>query len=156
MGLHHRGPWAQLHLERFKKGNNPSRFTLGKSFWEQHGEWIGRGREWGPGGEEGPGKGKGEDEVLGYPLRSGPGRCLLSAETEPPAAGRAYPGRSRWPLRAFQIPLVWERDPRCVRGKPCSAGETGNPPPCLPNAGRSCGSSVPAMALVSAMRGRTR
>lgn len=34
--LHREGPWAQLRLERFKKENNLSRFTLGKSFWEQH------------------------------------------------------------------------------------------------------------------------
>lgn len=45
MGLHREGPWAQLRLERFKKENNLSRFTLGKSFWEQHREWIGRSRE---------------------------------------------------------------------------------------------------------------
>lgn len=33
-----------LNLEGFKKGNNPSRFTLEKSFPEQRGEWVGRGR----------------------------------------------------------------------------------------------------------------
>lgn len=32
-----------FHLERFKKGNKLSRFPLENSFWEQHGEWVGRG-----------------------------------------------------------------------------------------------------------------
>lgn len=32
-----------LNLERFKKGNNLSRFTLENIFWEECGEWIRRG-----------------------------------------------------------------------------------------------------------------
>lgn len=32
-----------LSLARFKKGNHLSKSALEKSFWEQHGEWIGSG-----------------------------------------------------------------------------------------------------------------
>lgn len=32
-----------VNLERFKKGNNLSRFTLEKIFWEECGEWSRRG-----------------------------------------------------------------------------------------------------------------